>query len=594
MFANVKEKLNIPVLVVGIVITMFFVATTVFTYGISNSNRIQNVAEEKLGWIEQTLQRYVSIADTVEMTVIENDGTIRDFDIYARMISKRDSDIKRIHLAPDGKTRYVYPDVSNSSSIMVDLFKDPLRSDYAKKAKDTGEPVIAGPLTLKTGGTGLIVFKPVYVRDTSEFWGLIVLVVDQDAFLQDIDEKGLAAHSMDYRIWHGAPSDDGVLVSSNSQNLNDPKTVSRTIYGDDWFIEAALQADPLVVLRRALSTICLLVITVLVSMTVASREQLKFQSRLLKARNKELEIDSNVDVLTGLLNRRGGEKALSKAQEKLISGGGTATLLALDVDNFKMVNDVYGHEAGDILLKIFANDIKRSFGSKAVYVRNGGDEFMIYIPDKGVEDLEADILRFADRERRFTYGDKIVTFSVSVGYAQYSGPEVSLPELSAHADTALYAVKLNNNICCAEYEPSMEHASRIQLGFNLKDIAKGMPGAMLVYRDDETEEILFANAGLIELFECVDWEDFKQSIGSSFRDIPVSEDLERVESSIYEQIGDEDEGLDQVEYKIRTAKGNILDVWDFGRLVNSDYYGKIFYVFLAPKGEPSAIDPRFL
>lgn len=155
-------------------------------------------------------------------------------------------------------------------------------------------------------------------------------------------------------------------------------------------------------------------------------------------------------------------------------------------------------------------------------------------------------------------------------------------------DTALYAAKIDGKRSVRRFQPDMTGLKREPLGFNVKNMAYGMPGSFLVYKAGGDEEILFANDHLITLFECEKYTDFLRYTQSSFRHIVYSEDLERVERSVEEQITREKNSADGtkgsyedfVEYRIQTKTGKIRRVIDMGRLVHDQHYGEIFYVFI--------------
>ncbi|WP_455048986.1 PAS domain-containing protein [Mitsuokella sp.] len=128
---------------------------------------------------------------------------------------------------------------------------------------------------------------------------------------------------------------------------------------------------------------------------------------------------------------------------------------------------------------------------------------------------------------------------------------------------------------------------KVQLGFSLCDVAIHLPAAILIY-EAESEKILFANSELISMFGCEDLEDFLRYTNQNFRGVVHPDDYEKAEESIWRQIfmnrlkGCAD---DAVNYLIITKQGKIVWVIDRGRLVNSAYYGKIFYVVLITDDE---------
>ncbi len=107
-----------------------------------------------------------------------------------------------------------------------------------------------------------------------------------------------------------------------------------------------------------------------------------------------------------------------------------------------------------------------------------------------------------------------------------------------------------------------------------------IPGGFLIYRADESEEIIYANKALLRIFQCDTLEEFMEFTGSSFRGIVHPEDLADVEQSIQEQIADSQHDLDFVEYRIIRKDQEIRWIEDYGHYIHIDSVGGIFYVFL--------------
>ncbi len=291
------------------------------------------------------------------------------------------------------------------------------------------------------------------------------------------------------------------------------------------------------------------------------------------------------DALTGLYNRGG----LVRQTEDVMQKKGTEKLtgIFIDLDDFKLINDLYGHDFGDRALCHLADYLRCSFPD-ALIGRTGGDEFCVFIPNKSAEECQALFEKVIPGEKELAWHGKNIRYTISGGYADYPAQASGREELMTMMDTALYAAKIDGKRSVRHFQPDMTGLKREPLGFNVKNMAYGMPGAFLVYKAGGDEEILFANDHLITLFECENYTDFLRYTQSSFRHIVYSEDLERVERSIEEQItrvknsadGTKGSYEDFVEYRIQTKTGKIRRVIDMGRLVHDQHYGEIFYVFI--------------
>lgn len=111
-----------------------------------------------------------------------------------------------------------------------------------------------------------------------------------------------------------------------------------------------------------------------------------------------------------------------------------------------------------------------------------------------------------------------------------------------------------------------------------------LPGGFLIYRADGNEDIIYANAALIRMFECNSEQEFLEYTGNSFKGIVYREDYEAISKSIVQQITDKDDDLDYVEYRILTKKGNLRYVEDYGHFIKTNV-GDIFYVFITDSTE---------
>ncbi len=112
-----------------------------------------------------------------------------------------------------------------------------------------------------------------------------------------------------------------------------------------------------------------------------------------------------------------------------------------------------------------------------------------------------------------------------------------------------------------------------------------MPGGFFVYSAQGREEILYANTALIRLFGCESRDEFQRLTGGTFPGMVFREDLEAVEKSIWEQVGQSQFDLDYVEYRIRRKDGTIRWLEDHGHFVQTEQLGGIFYVFVADATE---------
>jgi len=162
-----------------------------------------------------------------------------------------------------------------------------------------------------------------------------------------------------------------------------------------------------------------------------------------------------LDHLTGLYNRRSGEQRLSEEMSRACRHGRPLTLLMLDVDGLKQINDSLGHVAGDELLKSFADHMQRAIRGSDLAVRMGGDEFMVVLPECPLEEVTHVMGRLNGLDIRF--GSETIRCHFSSGWADFK-PGETLQEFLHRADEALYANKRSGKELNGEVERS--HAAQ--------------------------------------------------------------------------------------------------------------------------------------
>ncbi len=178
--------------------------------------------------------------------------------------------------------------------------------------------------------------------------------------------------------------------------------------------------------------ICNVIGTVAIGL-VFRREMRYFQD------NKELAAHAQTDALTHLLNRRGMESEIGSA--KFDASRGHA-LFYFDIDNFKHINDTFGHPSGDATLAIMAARIRETIRGEAIFARHGGDEFSIYMPGLDAADVQAvgDRLCAVVSGQKFTHDSNTFAVSISIG-AYWTKQDLPLQDMIDRADTQLLLAK---------------------------------------------------------------------------------------------------------------------------------------------------------
>lgn len=169
----------------------------------------------------------------------------------------------------------------------------------------------------------------------------------------------------------------------------------------------------------------------------------------------ELTEVASKDYLTQIPNRRCffemGEKTFHSSHVNKTD----FTVLFLDIDFFKKVNDELGHDVGDEILKLIANVLKKSIRTSDLLARMGGEEFAIILPKTGINAglLISENIRQIVEKTTYSYKNNDISVTISIGLAQRTLPDITLSDVLKRADYALYkAKKSGRNKCVAESE----------------------------------------------------------------------------------------------------------------------------------------------
>lgn len=256
-----------------------------------------------------------------------------------------------------------------------------------------------------------------------------------------------------------------------------------------------------------------------------------------------------------------------------------ATLVFLDIDDFKIINDMYGHSMGDEALKNLSRNLEKVFGRKGLVSRTGGDEFGVFLPGMNAEQAEPLIHRASELDQSFsTDQGKTCTYTISMGFADYPAQGTTREALSRNVDSALYNVKLNGKHGCQRYVPGMKKQSREQLGFTQKDLIMSLPGASFICHARDTS-LLYANDDMVKLFECENLEDFNRFSRGMMRYIIHPEDFERVMMERTQKLNSAGAGnCIQCGFRIITKTGQVRTMLAQARFKEHEVFGGLFFV----------------
>ena len=520
--------------------------------------------------IKNEIVNGTEITDTLEQILISDDGTIKHFNTIAKNLMS--DSIESVQLAPHGVVTDIYPAEGNEAG-KIDLLHDKDRGEISCYARDNHTVITQGPFELKQGDYGIAVRNPVYLNDENGqeyFWGFTIVILRVPEIFSD-SISALSNFGYEYKLsktdtpW----SDTYEVVCQSDGNLTNPVSYDFTIGEENWRFEvmpvSGWRNAKLIAVIIGLYTSIIFVLSVLIWVWLTAKEH----------KNKFQKL-AHMDSLTNIYNRYGFDELV---EEMIAKNPNAHYVVALfDIDDFKFINDIYGHVYGDRALKNLADSMKKSFPSDALLGRNGGDEFCILLPNRTYDDAKEQLQQFTMLPKIFSYKGNDYPFYISLGYAEYPTAASNRAQLMRCADAALYEVKLHGKNGCMAYREGLQSGVRKQLGFALKDIFEHLPGAFIIYRaDKENDELFYANHEFLHMTGYKDIDELFKLTKKSFRNLIREDEQQQIEASIWQQIDSGNEN-DYIYFHLRKADGTYLSVLDHGRIVENQQYGRVFYV----------------
>ena len=222
----------------------FFACSQIIRYQEKEKKAVGTyMAQSTIRRVKEKLDNYITISDLLGNYIIDgSDMDENTFSELAEKIPNEDGVVKAFELAPEGIITEIYPMQGNSEALGLDVLGEHERKKDAALAKETGEYTLGGPYQLKQGGTGALLFKPVYRTDDSgesSFWGFVLQVIDWDRFMSDINLKSLSEADFSYKIWYyDRSSGDKVIFAQSQDDMPENSlTIECEIPNNTWYFD---------------------------------------------------------------------------------------------------------------------------------------------------------------------------------------------------------------------------------------------------------------------------------------------------------------------------------------------------------------------
>ena len=200
-------------------------------------------AQSTVKRINAQLDQYVELSEFLENVILAGyDLNQTTFSELAEMLPNEAGVVKAFELAPNGVITDIFPKQGNDQAFGMNMLTEHERSGDAKRAKETGKYTLGGPYQLKQGGTGALLFHPVYQNNiigNDTFWGFVIIVIDWDKFIDEIGMERLSEASYCYEIWtNDENTDDRIVLAQNQEHMPENSlTVECEIPNYTWYVD---------------------------------------------------------------------------------------------------------------------------------------------------------------------------------------------------------------------------------------------------------------------------------------------------------------------------------------------------------------------
>ena len=350
--------------------------------------------------------------------------------------------IRSVALAPDNVIRYIYPRAGNEKALGLRYMDTPSQRDAVLRLMRERRPVIAGPIQLVQGGVGLVNRIPILFTEAdggTRYWGLASVAIDP---LPIFEHAGLGRDGVQADLQFALRGKDGLGARGEGflgdiGLFDDPAAIVMDVIipGGSWQLAARARNGP-AELTWGVQGLVLLLALLAGALTAYSL-----------AAHHRIRALALHDSLTGLANRRQfmlrGDALFALAKR----GRRPLTLLNIDIDDFKAINDTFGHAGGDAVLGQVAQALRASCRASDLIARVGGDEFLVLLPDTALG-IELDALL----QRLRTTVDAVLPGvpppaqpGLSIGFASCSNNTPTLDALMRQADESMYQAKQSSS-----------------------------------------------------------------------------------------------------------------------------------------------------
>ena len=240
------KRIRIYCYIVGLI--TFLAAVFISAFLLYNMEKDEKITGKYMAQITEKrvrarLDQYIMLSDLLGNYISAGENLDENtFSELAEKIPNEEGVIKAFELAPEGIVTDIYPNQGNEGAFGLDMLHEHERKKDAVLAMESGKYTLGGPYQLKQGGTGALLFNPVYQDNNSgkgEFWGFVILVIDWNRFIDEINLDYLSDADFCYRIWtYDRDSSDRIILAESQSDMPDNiLTVECAVPNNTWYFD---------------------------------------------------------------------------------------------------------------------------------------------------------------------------------------------------------------------------------------------------------------------------------------------------------------------------------------------------------------------
>lgn len=407
--------------------------------------------------MQRTLDHTLSLAYTIEALIHLKKADSANFHEAAERLIEHYPSVLNVQFAPNGVITQAEPLEGNEKAIGLNMFDYDGHKTEVLAAKESGKMILAGPYQLVQGYIGLIGMLPVFTENDGEkeFWGFINIIINPKSVVDNLRSSGLSEKGYKYELLKSSgTSEFRFTVAKTKTPVKNPVERGFKIANTEWIFRLEPAAGWVNVKNVMQISIVLALLDVLI-----------FVSALLiqnfVSYNKRLENAISFDSLTGAYTRQAGILLLEHEIRKAKRNNTKIMLCFIDMNNFKHINDTYGHSTGDFLLQKAVEYMKNAIRATDVISRFGGDEFLVILSDQHNPQTNEYVIKRLTKALSATAiseTNTLIEFSASIGTAIYPDNGQDCCELIEYADKKMYIAKqarkngLCNSVVCTSID----------------------------------------------------------------------------------------------------------------------------------------------